>query len=1231
MADLNRYSPAFFEPDLIPERTAFGEAVDATVGLRFAPIAEGIVQGFKYGATRDPNYDPMKDLGDYSLYASDLARAKNAMHMAELKRGIDRGIERRQTLADATFMTQLGAGLFDPVNLIALPLGGPGIGVGRSALRVGLGTMATEAAAEAAVAPFDPVKTAEEFALNTLSAGLFGAAMGGAISIPVTRSAAAFEATMAANREMFAAATRIENLSGMTPEQIASAPARTERPFGVMKDEEVNQNVLRLETEAARIEKDMPNRAADLRAEAQTYRNELGIRAVEDLGVDLKDPYNLKQSWFTDSVFYKMVSTPMKRTLQGNYPSAVKETFVKTFGDSGITLALNSVGIASPQSVYQRAAVSSGRWVQAHDGLIRIWADETGASTASRLDINVTDLSRRASRSEGTYREWLTTLSEKRIKGITDLSENELKAMSVINKYFEEAEVRLEETGLIATTKGLKRKIEMLDNEITQLRASLKGVRKSSNEYSMVEDRIKRLESQRDGLIEVRSEPDAPFDKEAFFPRFFDKAAIRKKRQQFADILYKHFEENPYVYREEDGQPVKVELLQNPSAIMGRVNQTIDNILGEADPTSLDTVSFGMGRSKHFRHRQLDIPNSLVSDFMVKDPLAVMKAYSARIEPRYEFAKQFGKDLDGVLFDIERSMIKAGKSQAEINKVMRDYRHMYGRVAGSILENPDALSQKAAFFLREAASFSYMGAAGLAALPDFGRIVMEYDMENIARGVQGILEKESLNMTVDEVRIAGEAIDILKGSAHMRLVEDMSNNIDANELLNSARNAFYILNGLAPLTTIAKQLAGVIDAHTIIEKSIKLTKGQLDEQGIEWLARYGIGKEDAALIARAPWAQSKNGLYMANTESWVDSIYVPEIDGQTVKIIEANEDGSAVGKQVGDRYVPAFFNEAENTIRFDRDFIEGKMFEEKAWLNPKVDGVDALPDIFKTPKQWSNFVMLHEIMHTRSKQIAGETKAAYENRINQLALEEYKAQKTINQDAVQKFRVALNSGVLNTIMAGTPADKPIITDGVAYIPMSVAKQFGMKEHPKYKGYARVENGLMGLPFQFYSYVLANVNKTVGAMAQGQVKNRAIGVATMMGLAYMSLKLRTPDRIWQDMSWQDRFARSFDMSGVMALYSDLFYTSMHTSLALGGPSITAGFLSPKFKQQESVADALTGLAGAGPSWAYDTATGIANFATGNYGEGAKQVVRNLPGARLWFLRDDINQITNAWAN
>jgi hypothetical protein len=1255
MADLNEYTPAFFERTLVGPRPEFNEVVAAGIDYDFAPIVDTVRNRYLFADQRDPNYKALDDIEGYEIYAADLALAKNSQHMAALKKAIDESISRRQTLSEATIGSQLVAGMFNPINLVALPFGGPVVGIGRSAVRVGGGTVAIQLGLEATNQEFDPIRTYEESAMNVVTAGLFGAGTGAVFGGLKVR---AYNRTKDALTAEFDAIRRIENLGGLTREDIANTAPRNERGFGELDDQTINENVARLNREADQLEADaeagalgnnVRERASELRAEAQKYSNELGLRSLEDMRVDLKDPYNIAPSLFTDSPLFKMVSTPMKRALQSKYPSAVKEKFVQSFGDSGITLVLNSIGLPSPQSVFQRTAVSNGRWVVAHDQLIKLWASDTSAAQITPLDLNLVEVGRRVQRKENTYRNWLKSVNEKRIKNQADMTESELKAVSVINKYFADAEKRLEEVGLIGTEKGMKNRISAMGKELELLRNEFAGIEtqttaKAQREQAILRGRIKQLEArvqeetdQLSALAEFNVNPER---EDVFFPRFWDQGAIRKNRNEFADILYKWYEQNPRVF-DYDAQArryVEKELSTAPAAIQERVDQTIARILNEADPTNVDTIAFGHGRSKHFRHRQVDIPNKMVTKFMVTDPLAAMKTYAARIEPRYEYAKAFGKDIDGVLLDMERAMIRDGASDVEINKMRRDYLHMYDRVAGAIIRSPDSWDQKIGFALREFASFSYMGSAGLAALPDFGRIVMEYDLENVMRGIQGIADRNTVNLTVDEVRIAGEAIDILKGSAHMRMVEDLSNNVDANDLLSTARNAFYVVNGLAPLTTIAKQLAGVIDAHTIIDYSVKLTRGELDDQSRTWLARYGIGPEEAARIARAPWQRSNNGLIYANTEAWADNIFIPEIEGRRVNIIEMNDDGTPVGKQRGDRYIPAFYDPKTNTIRFDREYIEGVQFNEQAWLNPKVEGVDALPDIFKTPKQWSNFVMLHEIMHTRmSAESLGfdraipAQKAAYENRINQMALEEYRAQQTLNEETVLNFRSALNSGVLNTIMSGTPADKPIITDGVAYIPMRVARQFGMKEDARYRGYARVENGLLGLPFQFYSYTLANVNKTVGALAHGQVKNRMIGVATMMGLAYMSLKLRTRDYVWEDMSWQDRFARSFDMSGVMALYSDIFYTSMHTSLALGGPNITGGLLSPKFPQQPSMLDAVTGIAGAGPSWLADTASGIYQFADGEYGEGAKQIVRNAPFARLWFLKSDVNQITHAWAN
>ena len=44
----------------------------------------------------------------------------------------------------------------------------------------------------------------------------------------------------------------------------------------------------------------------------------------------------------------------------------------------------------------------------------------------------------------------------------------------------------------------------------------------------------------------------------------------------------------------------------------------------------------------------------------------------------------------------------------------------------------------------------------------------------------------------------------------------------------------------------------------------------------------------------------------------------------------------------------------------------------------------------------------------------------------------------VTQETVDTFRTALNSGIINTIMMATPADRPIISDGIAYIPMHTA-------------------------------------------------------------------------------------------------------------------------------------------------------------------------------------------------
>ena len=225
----------------------------------------------------------------------------------------------------------------------------------------------------------------------------------------------------------------------------------------------------------------------------------------------------------------------------------------------------------------------------------------------------------------------------------------------------------------------------------------------------------------------------------------------------------------------------------------------------------------------------------------------------------------------------------------------------------------------------------------------------------------------------------------------------------------------------------------------------------------------------------------------------------------------------------------------------------------------------------------------------------------------------------------QNFREAMNSGIMNTILMGTPADKPIAVDGVFYIPIHVARKFNMTEDPKFKGYARVENGLLGLPFQFMSYSFAAANKITASLAQGQVKNRTVAVLASLGLGYMSLSLKQPDFVMDKMSFSDKLARSFDTSGIASLYSDLFYTAMNTSLAVGGPNIGLGIINPKFPQEENALDALTGIAGAGPSYAVDVSRAVGKILSGEFGEGTYELTGRLPFVTALFWNEQMKEI------
>jgi len=106
----------------------------------------------------------------------------------------------------------------------------------------------------------------------------------------------------------------------------------------------------------------------------------------------------------------------------------------------------------------------------------------------------------------------------------------------------------------------------------------------------------------------------------------------------------------------------------------------------------------------------------------------------------------------------------------------------------------------------------------------------------------------------------------------------------------------------------------------------------------------------------------------------------------------------------------AFLDRENNILYFD-PLSTRRKFEEKAWRTARTEGVDPLPDeLFPTYWDWERFVKTHEIQHIKNPRLAEESTAAYENRINRLAVQEMESnpiELRLKQD-VDKARDIIN-------------------------------------------------------------------------------------------------------------------------------------------------------------------------------------------------------------------------------
>ena len=1214
---------------------SFMETLDASLGYTYMPILNAIQNSIKYHNEVDPNYQPFIHLEGYEEFYEQLSEAKNADHMADLKRQIDENKKRRQILYDSSIGSQIIAGIFDPINLISLPFGGFALGAARAAGRVGSITAGLQVGQEALRLPFDPLGTTDESLANIGMAFVGGAVLGGAVGAVVGRKSNALKQMQQDELDMIniteQSKTKLQDIkdkqSTIDPKYKDTTDAELlglekEIPLNSFGLEESIKNLksqgVDLLPEVKRLEEDLvelnkikeqplTNKAkAELQKEislleqniknkrllenqiqsleqnkviAKEVEQELSTRRTNEENIksgNIDDPLALEKNWFTDNIIYKALSTPYKRLLQSANPTSVKAVGYDIGGDSGQASVLHKYGQSRGPTVYQLSKIREGEWVQVHDELRKIYGEFSG-KTLRPLDIDISDTISRVTKQQ-TYGDWLSTTYTKILKGTEELTDIEKRVKSQIDGFMTRWEERLREQGIIGDSVTIKKQFDK-----TRLRI-IKDTR-------ILDDLAKKNKQNEARLTKIKEELEAQYRGES------ENIGLSDKQIEFLESINEMVKQKNFLFKAQRfyRQSVINRLKRNNQ----RLKELDENLrIAKETPVLPQNEEFFFPRywSKEKIKANRNVFKQILVNWFTDNPTVLTR----KADGTFEQTKALTAE------EIQRAT-SPKKVEARAEETIKN-----------ILGERMALTED---------SMAYYG---YGKSKHFRHRTLDIPNKLVA----DFIETNPVQvMRVYTLRVAPKYEFAKKFNG--RTIDEVLDDVD-DDMINAGKSEKEINRARRDILHLHDRVVGTVLQATddVTRLSNRIANGVRYAAETSYLGSSGFSAipDFAKVMMEHELKNVAKGLFGLLNDSKVRlSVKEGRLAGEILEILQGDTHLRFLEDLSNNPFESGFINKSRSLFyilnglapftnimkKLDVTIRQHSMIE---YMIKEVGGTASAKDI--------QYLRRYNISRQMSEEIVNSK--AFDKTDNGLYLAntEKWLESGISADTLDAFRTSLNSGIMNTILMGTPADKPIITDGVVYIPSRIGKMFGLAEDSRYRGYSRIENGLMGLPFQFWSYSFAAANKITAGMFTGSLRNRTVGTLAALGLGYMSLQIKgslTSYNYFEQLPLEDQLARSFDASGLAAVYTDLFYTAMSTSLALGGPDLTQGILQPKYPQEENTFDAVTGIGGAGFGIVQDYYEGVDELVNGETGQGLSKLLKALPYMKLWFLKDTVNEI------
>lgn len=609
------------------------------------------------------------------------------------------------------------------------------------------------------------------------------------------------------------------------------------------------------------------------------YEARIQVDALERFN----EGYQVNNS-FANSPFFQFISTPGKRIMKKGGPLA-QRIYQRIEGVAQFASKRNTVGLGS-QSMRQRMAMHEGEGAAMLQKLREIYDKAQGGY--SDVEGMAFDKARAVISSKITFDEFVETkmreyirLSEgwdsvNRYGDVTDLDK---EAYEIMRNYFRYYRQYAEDLDIFRSSKTMDERIANLNDKIAQREKRIASLNEQSEARGLTDKQLKLLE--KDEAILARHKEELEFeeimrangvDREDFyFPIYYrkkDMLADENLRQEFIDVIAAHMRENPkpFVWDAKQGKMVERTSDFDPDKVAISI---VDNMLMK----DADQQDFrGLPGGKHIAFRSLDIPEWKVERFMIVKP-EVIFTYARRMGARLEHVRSLGKDsIDDILDEIEYEGIQRGLSDDDIAGLRSDMLGEYERVTGTLIKDPDAMSQQVVKAMKDITGMTFLGQAGIASVTDMGSVILEHGMGKTFQGALGKRLTTGFAKSAKEIQKYTVGTGIMLNGAQRRMVGDSITQLEPNaveRVFNPITQAFYNIPLLGNNLGFVTRYGKITDATLRMDKFLDMSRryDDLDAADIEYLARHGIDKPTAKYFAKQD-IFNEDGFLFANTDSW---------------------------------------------------------------------------------------------------------------------------------------------------------------------------------------------------------------------------------------------------------------------------------------------------------------------------------------------------------------------------